>query len=380
MFRKLTNTKYKKYIVAVCILTIVLNILGCIQGFCNFYKSRIYGYIATAMGFILSAIPFAVGEILMYVGAIMIVALILILVLLIFLRKKAKYKVFAIKYIKSFVAIIATLALIYTINWVIPFRSAHLDVKPEIDRKYSIEEMEILRDYTVKKINEVAAHIPRDEYGRIILPEDLGQDIPEAMNNVSDEFPLLKGYYPKEKTSLCSSFLTWMGIGGYTYPYTMEVSHNKYIDYMYMPVLLAHEQSHHKGYYQENEATFLSIVACINSDSDYLQYVGYYSLYCYIENDYYRSLLNLYEDDSAKEMFAAKTRIIDVIREDRADALAKRDGLYKKEVSPVLESLFKKQSEKAAEAGWKTQGEIIGEATYSGCVKYLLEYYDGILY
>lgn len=371
---------YKIYIAVVCLLTIFLNLLGCISGFCAFYKKHIYGYIASILGFVMSPIPVPVGELLMYLGAVMVLIFAVVVVLFAFCRKKSGYAHFAGKYVKIFFAVGCTVLLVYTTNWVIPYRAPHLDVKPEIDRQYGIEELQILRNYAVEQLNAVAQSIERDNSGNILLPENLRGDIAESMNGIADDFPQLKGYYPNAKASLCSPFLEWMRIGGYTYPYTMEVSYNRYNDDLYLPVLVSHEQSHHKGYYQENEATFLSIAACTHSKSKYLQYAGYFEFYYYIESDYVKSMLNVYEDKLAYEMIAEQPQLLDLVREDRQASLLKSKELYRKEVSQKLEDLFKGHAEQAGNVGWKAQGEIIGEATYGGCVEYLLEYYDGRLY
>lgn len=397
--QKKQNKKYVWYIGIICVLTVSLNLLACIDEFCIFYREHIYGYIASGLGFVMSAVPFPVGELLMYVGAVMVLVLV-ILLLVSFMsailrlgfakvvktpkdEKQEKYqgcKRFLHTYLKVFFAIASTVLLIYTTNWVIPFRAPMLDVRPEINRKYTVEELQILRNHTVQSLNAIAEEIGRDADGRILLCDDLHAEISSAMNQLAGEFPLLKGYYPREKASLCSSFLEWMSIGGYTYPYTMEVSHNKYLGYLYMPVLLSHEQSHHKGYYQENEATFLSILACSNSASQHLQYAGYLEFYYYIERDYIRSMLNVYQDDLARELIAEQPKLSDLVRADQADSIQQSDELYRQEVSIRFEEFFKKYAQEAGDAGWKAQGEIIGDATYGGCVKYLLEYYDGVLY
>lgn len=378
--RNLIKSKYHAYLIIVCAVTVVLNLLGCSKRFCELYKQYVYGYIASILGFIMSGVPVVLGEILMYLGALLIIALVIILLLLVFLRRRTGYIAFVKKYVMAFVAIVSTVLLIYTITWIIPFRAPHLDVKPEINKNYSVEELQILRNYAATQLNSVAESIERDNNGRIVLSNDLRLDISDSMNHISDDYPLLKGYYPRAKASYCSCFLEWMRIGGYTYPYTMEVSYNKYNNYLFTPVLWAHEQSHHKGYYQENEATYLSILACINSESKYLQYAGYLEFYYYVASDYNRSMLNVYDDDLAYEIIDEQPKLIKLIEEDRADSREKSKELYDTDISPEFERIFREPAKEAGDSGWKAQGEIIGEATYSGCVKYLLEYYDGILY
>lgn len=378
--KNLIKSKYQTYIVAVGSFTVLLNLLGCSARFCESYKQYVYGYIASILGFIMSGVPIVLGEVLMYLGAILFITFAVILLLLVFLKRRAKYVTFVKKYAFVFFAIVCTVLLIYTITWIIPFRAPHLDVNPDINKDYSVEEMQILRNYAVMQLNSIAESIERDDNGRIVMSDDLRLDISNALNNISDDYPLLKGYYPRAKASYCSCFLEWMRIGGYTYPYTMEVSFNKYNNYLFTPVLWAHEQSHHKGYYQENEATYLSILACINSESKYLQYAGYLEFYYYVASDYNRSMLNVYDDKLARDMIDAQPKLIELINEDRIDSNRVSKELYDADISPEFERIFREPAKEAGDSGWKAQGEIIGEATYGGCVKYLLEYYDGVLY
>lgn len=88
-----------------------------------------------------------------------------------------------------------------------------------------------------------------------------------------------------------------MWIGGYTYPYTMEITGNKYTDKLYYPSLYAHESAHHQGYYRENEANLFEYLACINSDDKVIKYSGFISMYYYVD-DAYLIMLGETDDDS----------------------------------------------------------------------------------
>lgn len=83
----------------------------------------------------------------------------------------------------------------------------------------------------------------------------------------------------------------------YTYPYTMEITGNKYTDKLYYPSLYAHESAHHQGYYRENEANLFEYLACINSDDKVIKYSGFISMYYYVD-DAYLIMLGETDDDS----------------------------------------------------------------------------------
>ena len=170
---------------------------------------------------------------------------------------------------------------IYTFHWVIPFRSNLLGKSKHKEVQYSEERLRLLRTYIVENLNAVSKQVKRDSEGHIQYDDidAMYRTVADAMNNISDEYPRLKGYYPPMKAALCSDVLEYMWIGGFTYPYTMEVTYNKYITNLYYPSLLAHESAHHKGYYKENEANFLSYLACTNSEDPIVRYSAFLDMF-----------------------------------------------------------------------------------------------------
>ena len=167
--------KVKPYWIAIIIifcLIILLNLLACIRAFCDFYADNVYGIISDILGKIMDIFPFAIGEILMYLLAFLVFLTIIFAILLFFLRKKEKYKIFSIKYMKGMLLLFLCIILIYTLNWIIPFRSSVLGDKnlgrKSYVRSYNLEELQTLRNYLVEKLNETSGLVERDEEGHLI--------------------------------------------------------------------------------------------------------------------------------------------------------------------------------------------------------------------
>ena len=188
----------------------------------------------------------------------------------------------------------------------------------------------------------------------------------QAMAAIGDEYPRLKGYYPQVKEALCSDILDRMDIGGYNYPYTMEPTRNKYVDPLYVAVLEAHELAHHKGYYKENEATFLSEIALSRSEDPYLRLAAYINMYYYVNGEF-KKVQDLFED---KPKLSDRVVWIEIASEDEAQKVYEADAHAIDNMPAVDEAIHK-----TADKGWETQGEVLKENSYDGVVLLLLQDY-----
>jgi hypothetical protein len=373
------NKKFCTASLIMIFLIIVGILLSMIRAWADFYTNHIYRFLREPFTHITEWLPFPLGEVLMYVGACLIILIIPILILLIFLRKKKGYKAFVSGYFKTLVLIILSVLFIYTYQWLTPYRSSVLGNALTSNHDYTVEEMHTLYIYVLDHINEECVNVPRDENGNIIYDNKTAteQKVSVAMNSVSDEFTRLSGYYPTIKSAMCSDVLDWMNIGGYTYPYTMETTYNKYIHRLYFPTLYAHESSHHMGYYKEHEANFLSYVGLINSDDPILRYSGYLYVLNYVDDAYYKSCLATGNEDAYFNDWEEHA-LNPLVYMDVFTAQQEAEELYEEDEHYLEE--YADEAEEISDVGWSTQAEILQEYNYDGVVLLMLRYYDGKLY
>ncbi|MBR6477944.1 MAG: DUF3810 family protein [Lachnospiraceae bacterium] len=356
-------------------LIVVLNLLAFHRGFCDWYKLSVYGIISDALGMATGWFSFAIGEILGYVGAIFLALGPVVLLLLVFFWKKEGYRRSAARYGKCLLMTVAVILFIYTLNWIIPFRGTLLHVVGATERTYSIFEVQNVRNHLVEQLNACAKQVPRDENGSVIYDKKaMTEAVYASMQAQAKEYPILSGYYPPMKDALCSDFLDWMDIGGYTYPYTMEVTWNKYCNDLYYAFLLAHESSHHQGYYQENEANFIAFLACTGSDDPVVRYEGYKAIYSYVDNAYYFTLFDLMEPEEAAEWYEEQPAVSRQVWIDQREAWEVSEKRYQADSHPAQN--LQETSAKVADVGWSTQSDLLKENGYKGVVKMVLEYYD----
>ena len=373
--KKEAGSRFWRLVIILAAATGILNLLACVRPFCDLYKRTVYGVISDCLGMLTGWIPVAIGELLMYLGALVLTLFLITLILLLFLGKREGYRRFCKGYAKGILLTLVIFLFVYTLNWIIPFRGSILQVTGAVERGYTLEEVGKVRDTIVEMVNACALLVERDGDGKVIYDhKSIDQAVFTAMKAQAGEYPLLSGYYPPIKTALCSDFLDWMDIGGYTYPYTMEITWNQYCNDLYYPFLLAHESSHHQGYYQENEANFLAFLACIRSEDPLVRYAGYNEMYYYINNAYYETAYDILGPEGADADEEKRPQISELVRQDRRDAREASIIKYESTSHPA-QNLAMTASE-VADVGWTVQGDILQENSYDGVVKMVLQYYD----
>ena len=367
-------SKYCKFILFLLCAIVFLNVISFWTEFSDFYRSYIYKPVSVFISRITSWGDVAIGEICMYVGMLMVVVSIIFVFLLLVLKREHSFKKFIRKYFKTELGILLAIVLIYTLMWIIPLRASRITFEDE-KKGYSLAEVESVRNYILEQMELYAALVPRNENEKIIYDFDLDYETKKAVDKLAEEYPLFDGYQPPFKEAICSDFLEWMGIGGYTYPFTMEITCNKYVTNFSYPVLYSHELAHHNGYYRENEAEFFGMLAMIISDNPVLKYSGYYNAYYWIDQAYFQNMVKKYGLEISMDLYWKQPQVSDLIRRDEVRNMEEFEMQYNEEVNSVLENVAKKHAEDVAEIGWDVQADMLGEDNYDGVVKLLLDYF-----
>ena len=389
--------RYWIFVSVLLALIVALNALGFVPGVCDFYATYLYSPLTEPLRRLCASTQTCIGELLMFAAIAMLVIAIVLLVLRIILRKHELFVRVVRGYWKLFFAILLCTGLLFTLNWALPFRATPLiDTLGGDDCTYTIEQVETLRAQLIEGMNDAAADAPRSDDGTLVADTggkvasvaltasspsasdasgpDVDSKIADALSGISNEFPRLSGFYPTAKTALCSDVLEWMSIGGFTYPYTMEITYNRYVSQMYYPVLAAHESVHNKGCYLESEADFLSCLACMKSDDALLRYSGYEHAYYLVDNAYSQALIAELGTVGAREHYGRQAQPNAQVAADIEHDAQLREQAYSAQVCKLGEEMFSKLAEYVANYGWNTQKQILQEHSYSGAVELLLAY------
>lgn len=372
------KSRYKVTAISLLSMLVVLGILSGFKGFCDWYRGNIYSGLSDVITTLTDPIPFSLGEISIYVGIILVFCTLIIVLLLFVFRKKQGMIKFSLRWMKGISLIILFMLVWYMFTWVFPFR-ASTKIEEIQKETFTFEELQTLRDYIVNQINTLVLQQERDADGRIIYPEDMEEQVITAMQCRAVDYPLLGGKYPRIKMAGFSRILHFMNIGGYTYPYTMEVTCNKYVDKLYFPSLMAHEHSHHQGFYQEDEANFYAYVSLVESDNSFLAYAGYWTTYFDVEDEYMSRLYDTFSDKQAEKIYNERPQICKQAVWDHTNSRKDSQAYVDSEKNEVVDS-FSPYASDVADVGWSVQADLLEENYYEGVVALVLDYYKGKLY
>ncbi len=77
------------------------------------------------------------------------------------------------------------------------------------------------------------------------------------------------------KPLFSSPLVSYLGLSGFYYPWTGEANFNDAVPDSELPLAIAHEKAHQRGFASEDEASFAGFLACLYSDSIYARYSAY---------------------------------------------------------------------------------------------------------
>lgn len=270
---------------------------------------------------------------------------------------------------KTALVLLMLIILLMTLNCSILYNCSRLKTGSKAASEYTVLEIEKMRNHIVEKCNELSVKMDRDEDSNVIFNGDYHEEIVNAMHKIANEYPRMSGYYPVLKPLWGSYFMYQSGTIGIYFPFSMEANYCKYLSSLYRASVGCHEYSHLKGYIYEDEANYIAFLACINSDSEFMQYAGYISVLYYVDNDYY--------DLVGEERYNRQIAISDVVYYD--------DACYTPETREELEGMesiidneFMREIDDTFTKGYL---DYYGAtANYNEVTLLMLGYYEGKLY
>lgn len=336
--------------------------------FSDWYRAHIYPIWVNTYGRLTSLFPFSFGEILIMIAVFGIPASLLAMIVLLIIKKgrrKKVGKVFGYVYLW----IITFVVVVQVNNCFVLYRTSNFAQTNGIpENQHTNEQLEMLGDEIVVELNEAAENVQRDDKGRIVMNCDYDETAKKAMNALGKEFKNLEGYYVTPKPIICSFFMSQMNLTGIYFPFSMEANYNNDCYKAKLPCTVCHELAHTRGYIQEDEATFIAVLACIRSDDPYYRYAGYLTALTYVRNKIFD-----YASDDKKVEFDGQ--ISDKVW---ADIDANReywDSVKEKEDTVFDTQTVSKLSSEFVDNNLKLNGVEDGSKSYGRMVDLMLNYF-----
>ncbi|MCQ2538868.1 MAG: DUF3810 domain-containing protein [Acetatifactor sp.] len=353
--------------------------------FCDWYIRHIFPVWVNTYGRVTGLFPFSVGEWLIALGVLLLVLLAVVILslaavrLLTFLRKKKMPGGFlkvCRGYLLFFAWALLGVCLIMTLNCTILYHASTFSQTYFGEEKGEYEAEELIRLYNMvaEKCNTLSETIDRDGSGKPVYAGNMAATAKRSMQKLGQTYDQLDGWYPNPKPMFFSDFMCQQYMAGYYFPFSMEANYN---DVMYIPnkpATMCHELAHLRGYIYEDEANFISYLACIGSGDDFFEYAGYLSVLGYISGDVMQLMdKNPALFDKSHEEFP----LIDVLDQVFADDIFVEQEEWDRINGKALidTEVVDKAADVFIDTNLKVNGVSDGKVSYSRVVKLLLQYY-----
>jgi len=376
----------KKGIIFVLIagLVVLLNVIAWNStAFCDAYIRYVFPIWVNTYGRLTGAFPFSVGEILLAAGVLCVILFILCVLICMMLGvyslltsqgntpgkiRNGLWK-FSKGYFCFFAWAVLVVCVIMTLNCTILYHASTFSEQyyGEEEGDYTIEELTAVRNLVVERCNALSEGMERDENGDLVFHGDMKAEAIRAMKKLGEEYDQLDGYYPGPKPLAASDFFSQQYIAGYYFPFSMEANYNNVMYIANYPASMCHELAHLRGYIFEDEANFISYLACIGSEKAFFQYSGYLSVLYYLDNDFYATV----GDDKYWE----HPWISPQVHEDNI-FLKQEDWDRIEEDAPLDTETVDAISDEFTDTVLKANGVEDGMISYSRVVELLLWYYS----
>lgn len=240
---------------------------------------RVYKVISMAIAAVTGWLPFSLAEVTVVLGPFLLLFLFVRFVVHMVKRKEERF-LRCMLAILNLACIIAVVFFVYVVGCGVNYHRVSVAEHRKITvRPSSKEELYALCVELAQHASELRRELAiyEDAEGVFCLPvsdRELGTLTKEAYEALAKEMPVLSGYYPAPKGICCSKVFSAMEITGVFTCWTMEANVNIDIPDYSLASTMAHELGHLHGFMREEEANFLAYLACMASDSPFLNYSG----------------------------------------------------------------------------------------------------------
>jgi hypothetical protein len=329
-----------------------------INGFANIYYKYIYITLVNTVSRGISLIPFSVYEAILY-GFAIFIFIKLIMYIYLWITKKLSFKKILIRSTSNFLIYISIFIFLNMISLgVNAFRSDFVTLTGLKVQESSEEKLIELCDNFKNNLNELDSKIEKDKHGFFKLGNDVKEKGVESMKNLGEIYPDLQGFYPNPKPYIFSRVMSYQLLEGET-DFTMEANFNNDMPSFNIPSTICHELSHIRGFNNEDEANYISFLACTNSKYYEYQYSGYLMAYSYCMNDLYYFNLEAFKKINNELSDNVKMEL-------KADSLYWNK--YRGEISEMHNDAYDKLL--------KMSGQEEGIKSYNAVVKLLISGYE----
>ena len=273
------------FIFSIFFIAVILKIITFSKNFIeNFYSRIVYKFISENIGNLTSLISFSLGEILLIIFILLIILYILLSIKKILFSKhnlKDKLKIFG-NCIYNIVCLVIIIYIVFMAVWGLNYYRVPLieNYSQYNDNPITNDDIYSLADNIIKNINNLKDEM---KYTKVITNyQALNRMVEAEYNKVFEEFDFLAMPYSKTKPIMMSKLFLHLQITGIYSPFTSEANVNTLIPNVSLPFTIAHEMAHKIGIAYEDEANFISYVACSKHSDPFVKYSANFEALLYV--------------------------------------------------------------------------------------------------
>lgn len=240
------------------------------------YSTTVYPILSQAVNFVFRWIPLSAAELILYLGSAGILIAILVQLVLLVIRRERLLRAFRLVVNLSLIACVGYFLFValWGLNYYRQPLAQSLDY-PVAPR--SVAELKALCVSLADDANRLRAEVPEDGQGHFVLSGGKSAallKVPAAYQALSKEIPLFSARYGSPKPVLLSRRMSYTETQGIFIPFTMEPNVNVDMPDAFFASTACHEEAHLYGFAREDEANFISYLACMASGDPEMQYSG----------------------------------------------------------------------------------------------------------
>lgn len=325
------------------------------------FSQGIYKFLASVLGFISSLFPFSIAEFIILLLPITVILYITISLARAIHRKKAEL---LIKALATLTALVCVISFSFTVLCGLNYnRLTFAEFYGMEAAPSSTAELKLLCETLAEEVNSLRAQLPEDDRGVMLSGfssyRARAKFAQSSYGNLGELYPSLSGYTALPKPVLSSQTLSYLNITGIYIPHTLEANVNVDVPEYSIPATMMHELSHHKGYMREQEANFISFLACRKSGNREFQYSG--------------SMMAL--NHSLNALYSADSDMYYQLIAQLSDAVI-RDKAASREYWSGFQGKAAKLSSKVNDVYLKSNSQSSGVKSYGEMVDLLMWYFN----
>ena len=368
--RKYINmNKAVRLYAVIAVVTVLLNVIAWKStAFCDAYITYVFQIWVNTYGRLMGLVPFSIGEIMLVAAVVLVVIGLVLRIPMCWWKSIMKL---GKRYYSFFAWTVLAVSVIMTLNCSILYHASTFSenyFEESKGEKYDLEELVAVRNLVVEECEHLALLMEREADGTICFDKDMEEQAVLCMQELGQTYERLQGFYPRPKPLVSSDFFSQQYMCGYYFPFSLEANYNDVMYLMNKPATMCHELAHLRGYIFEDEANFISFLACIQSEDLVFQYSGYLSVLYYLDNDFYDAVGRNWELYSAQPAISEQVHQDNIFLTDeewdRINGKALIDTEIVDEISDVV-----------VDTTLKVNGVSDGMISYNRVVELLLHYY-----